>query len=168
MYPKNPSLAKMKTKLSQFTVEILVELFRSPGAFLKDILQLIQRARSLLAHFAATTSLHGFKQIHDNKGSRKYIWFTSLLLAITLVIVLFQRWESQPENTGNYFTDIIRERGWILVTRSYFDGWVTSATTQLRRVPIYVSHSGTEIPWLSIHLAHWLDTLNVPRGTLGV
>ena len=49
-----------------------------------------QKLRGLLSKLAEDTSLHGFKQIHDNKGARKYIWMTALILAVCLVSVLFR------------------------------------------------------------------------------
>ena len=49
-----------------------------------------KKLRGLLSKLAEDTSLHGFKQIHDNKGARKYIWLIALILAVCLVSVLFR------------------------------------------------------------------------------
>ena len=49
-----------------------------------------EKLAQLVKQLAEDTSLHGFKQIHDNKGPRKYVWLIALVLAISLVIVLFR------------------------------------------------------------------------------
>ena len=49
-----------------------------------------EKVRYLLKQLADDTSLHGFKQIHDNRGARKYIWLVALILAVVLVTILFR------------------------------------------------------------------------------
>ena len=49
-----------------------------------------EKVRALLKQLADDTSLHGFKQIHDNRGPRKWIWLVALILALILVTILFR------------------------------------------------------------------------------
>ena len=65
-----------------------------------------QELKELLKQLAEDTTLHGFKQIHDNKGARKYVWIIALILAACLVSALVR---STVNNYLSYKTYIETE-----------------------------------------------------------